>query len=121
MDFIAQCGANKSIFLLVGYKVDLLGHQIPHSQNNLFSPSCTIYYFLPPSRKKNRVRHGKNINFTRVVTPLCSGIKLHTRKINALMFSQLLSAFFSLSILNVNKKISIRGLTWSRGPPGVWP
>ena len=67
--------------------VALLGHQTSHSQCNFFFPSCTIYYFLlsghklhfivpcgvkksiflPSSRKKNHVQHGKNIYFTRVI------------------------------------------------------
>ena len=52
IDFIAPCGANKSIF--------------------------------DPQVEKNRVQHGKIINFTRVVMLplLCSVIKLHTPKIN---------------------------------------
>ena len=40
-------------------------------------------HYLSPQENKNRVQHGRNIYFTRVIVAFaCSGIKFHTCKIN---------------------------------------
>ena len=92
-------GNGKNInFTRVVVILALLGHQTSHSQNtfffflvadnSIFSTSgsengfvCPArgnkIYFLTPSGKKNRVRHEKNINSTRVVATLAL---FHTRK-----------------------------------------
>ena len=54
----------KTLILLVW--LSLLGHQTSHSQNNIFFPRCTIYYFLPSSGKINRMQHGRKKFILRV-------------------------------------------------------
>ena len=38
-------------FTRVVVTLALLWHQTSHSQNKFFFPSCTMYYYVPPSRK----------------------------------------------------------------------